>query len=586
MRPRLFWKLELTYVFLLFLVLLAVDIYAARALRRDYLRAGFEQLDSLAKLAESRPPQLDDAAALNAWTDWMARSGARVTVVAGDGRVLADSAKDPHTMENHADRPEIQEAFAVGQGRAVRHSATINRDLIYLAIRHDTAKETPVVIRLALPLAQINAALGDIRWRLLTAFAIILLLAGTVSLLLARAFSQRIERLKQFARRVADGDFRPLSIERKRDELTELARALNETAARLDQTICNLTDERNRSAAILRSMVEGVAVIGADERILFCNQAFGQILAVRSDECQGRPLLEVIRQSDLLAIIQQALKGRASVRGEVEVGTVRPRSFAVVAAPLRADGATGAVLVLHDITELRRLERVRRDFVANVSHEFKTPLTAIQGFAETLLGGALEDKQNSQRFLRIIRDHAARLGRLTDDLLKLSLIEAGKLELQFRSIPVSELIEPCVETTRPQANQKQLALLVEYLPELPPVRGDVGRLREVLQNVLDNAVQYTPSGGRVTVRAAAAQGEVVIAVSDTGIGIPQADQERIFERFYRVDTARSREVGGTGLGLSIAKHLVEAHGGRIEVESEVGRGSTFTVFLPAWHTDD
>jgi two-component system phosphate regulon sensor histidine kinase PhoR len=239
------------------------------------------------------------------------------------------------------------------------------------------------------------------------------------------------------------------------------------------------------------------------------------------------------------------------------------------------------VLVLHDISELRRLERVRRDFVANVSHEFKTPLTAIQGFAETLLGGALEEPQNSRRFLGIIRDHAARLARLTDDLLELSQAEAGRLELEMQPLSVSGLIEACLDTTRLKGREKNLTLAADCPSDLPLVRGDQARLREALQNLLDNAVQYTPPGGRVTVRAARVDGQVSIAVTDTGIGIPQADQERIFERFYRVDAARSREVGGTGLGLSIAKHLVEAHGGRIRVESEVGRGSTFTLLLPA-----
>ncbi len=580
MRLRLFWKLGLTYLLLLFAVLLAVDIYAARALRRDYLRASFEHLESLANLAQTRPPSVEDPTALSAWATWMAESGARVTVIASNGRVLADSDEDPQRMENHVDRPEIQAAFATGQGRAVRHSDTLNLDLVYLAIRYQPEEGMPVVLRLALPLAQINKALADIRGRLWTASLVILLLAGTVSLLFSRTFSQRIERLKQFSRRVAEGDFSSLPVESANDELAELTRSLNETAARLDRTIQTLTEERNRSAAILRSMAEGVVAVGPDEKLLFCNQTFCQILGVETEQCQGRPLLEVIRQSDLLAVIRQALAGQESVSSEVMMGTVRPRSFAVRASPVRANDTTGAVLVLHDISELRRLERVRRDFVANVSHELKTPLTAIQGSVETLLGGALEDAQNRREFLEIIRDHTVRLGRLTDDLLKLSLIEAGRLELEYDTISVSDLIAPCVETTRLKANQKQLTLEVECAANLPPVRGDESRLREVMQNLLDNAVQYTPSGGRITVRAAAVDRQVMIAVTDTGIGIPRAEQEKIFERFYRVDAVRSREVGGTGLGLSIAKHLVEAHGGRIEVESEVGLGSTFSVFLP------
>jgi len=579
-RLRLFWKLGLIYPALLLAVLLAVDLYTARALRGEYLRAGFEQLDALGRVAQARPPELEDPGAFGSWVNTMARSGARVTVIAADGRVLADSAHDPETMENHAGRPEIRQAFGEGEGRAVRHSATLGRDLVYLALRYQPAGPEPVVLRLALPLRHIDETLAEFRWRLWAASLVILLAGGGVSLLISRSFSARIKRLQAFSRRVASGDFGSLPVERASDELTDLTRALNETAAQLDRTIRSLTDERNRSSAILRSMVEGVAVIGADEHILFSNAAFAQILGVDAATCEGRRPVEVIRQPELLAAVQRVLAGHETVHSEMVMGTVRPRSFAVTAAPVRADGTTGAVLVLHDISELRRLERVRRDFVANVSHEFKTPLTAIQGFAETLLAGALDDRQNRQRFLEIIRDHARRLARLTDDLLKLALIEAGKLDLELRPVAVAELIDSCIETTRLKAEEKQHALLVECPAGLPPARGDFRRLQEVLQNLLDNAVQYTPAGGRIAVRAQAVNGTVVITVSDTGIGIPLADQARIFERFYRVDAARSRAVGGTGLGLAISRHIVEAHSGRIWVESAVGQGSDFHFALP------
>jgi len=582
-RLRFFWKLGLTYLALLLGVLLAVDLYTARALRREYLRAGFEQLDALGRIAQAHPPQLDDPARLRSWVSGMASSGARVTVIAAEGRVLDDSAHDPQTMENHAGRPEIRQAFAGGEGRAVRHSATLDRDLVYLALRYQPEGHGPVVLRLALPLRHIDESLAEFRRRLWAASLVILLVGGAASLLISRSFSARIRRLKTFSQRVAAGDFRPLSLDQSSDELVELTRALNETASHLDQTIRSLTDERNRSSAILRGMVEGVAVIGADERIVFSNQAFSQILGLDAVACEGRRPVEVIRQSELLAAIQKVLTGRETVHSEVVMGTVRPRNFAVTATPVRADGTTGAVLVLHDISELRRLERVRRDFVANVSHEFKTPLTAIQGFAETLLAGALDDRENRQRFVGIIRDHARRLARLTDDLLKLSLIEAGRLELEFQPVAVGELIRACVETTRLRAEQKQQSLQVECPADLPSARGDPRRLQEVLQNLLDNAVQYTSPGGRIAVRARAAEGAVVITVSDTGIGIPQADQARIFERFYRVDAARSREVEGTGLGLAIARHIVEAHGGRIWVESTVGQGSDFHFSLPVAH---
>jgi two-component system phosphate regulon sensor histidine kinase PhoR len=340
-------------------------------------------------------------------------------------------------------------------------------------------------------------------------------------------------------------------------------------------------------------MVEGVAVVDGQERIVFCNQAFLQIVGLQKVQCEGRPALAVIRQADALELIRRALIGAEVLRGELSIGTVRPLTFSVTVAPVptvtpgegqgvpsQKVSVSGAVVVLHDITDLRRLEQVRKDFVANVSHELRTPLTAIQGFAETLLGSALEDPQNNCRFLEIIRSHAVRLGRLTDDLLKLSRIEAGKLEVAIQPISLIDAIESCVETTRIRAGEKQLSLKVNCPNGLPPVRAHEALLREVLQNLLDNAVQYTPPGGRIDVSAAVEDGHAVVTVSDNGIGIPIADQERIFERFYRVDAARSREVGGTGLGLAIAKHIVEAHGGRIWVESAIGQGSKFHFSIP------
>jgi two-component system phosphate regulon sensor histidine kinase PhoR len=316
-------------------------------------------------------------------------------------------------------------------------------------------------------------------------------------------------------------------------------------------------------------------VVGGDERILYCNQAFEQILELPHGSSQGKKLVEALRQAELVSAVRQVLPGGDEITGEVEVGTVRRRSFSVTAAPVRAAGASSAVLVLHDITELRRLERVRRDFVANVSHEFKTPLTAIQGFAETLLGGALDDKANRVRFMEIICEQAQRLTRLTDDLLKLSRIEAGRLDLESHPVSVAALVNGCVESARLKAESRGLEITVELPEDIPCIRGDAVQLGEVLQNLVDNALQYTPAGGHIDVTAYSNGHEVIFTVADTGIGIPESDLERIFERFYRVDAARSREAGGTGLGLSIARHIVDAHGGRIWVESAVGQGSRF-----------
>jgi two-component system, OmpR family, phosphate regulon sensor histidine kinase PhoR len=572
---------------LVFIVLAAGDLYTWRVLRKQAQEAGFDELAALARIARSHQFDLNDPLALHRWIAEIATSGAQAALLGTNGQVLAGSAPDSKVGIQD---PEIQQALSTGEGRSVRYSDPLRRDVLYYAVSF-AATPSPAsaslptsgahLLLLALPLPDVNRQFSAMRRPVWAAFLILLASAIAVSLLDFRSTARRVRGLKNFAARMAAGDFRPVHAAPAGDALEELARALNETAARLNASIGVLTDERNRSAAILGSMIEGVAVISGDEHILFSNRAFSRILGLDDvGEIEGRPLLEVARQSDLLSAIKLALSGQEQVTSEIAVGTVRPRSFAVTAAPVQAASHKGAVLVLHEITDLRRLERVRQDFVANVSHEFRTPLTAIQGFAETLLGGALEDPVNRRRFVEIIREHATRLARLTEDLLKLSRIEAGQLKLEFRPVSVSQLVESCVETAQLKAVPKQLALQVRLPEGLPPVRGDANSLQEVLQNLLDNALQYTPAGGKIDVSASCSDGRVVVTVADTGIGIPQAEQERIFERFYRVDAARSREAGGTGLGLSIARHIMEAHGGRLWVESAVGEGSRFHFSVP------
>ena len=593
MRLNLFWKLGFAFLALLVGVLLAVDFFAERALRRDYRRSGFAQLAAIAQIAVARPPQLsstsssatEDSRIIREWTAQMARSGARVTVLTSTGLVLADSQSDIRTMENQGHRPEIEQALATGEGRSVGQSVTINQDLLYYAVRLNEASGAPLILRFALPVESVDAALWDFRRRLWLASAAILLLAGAVSLLVSRSLSGRVERLQEFTRRVATGDFRPLGADPGGDALEKLAASLNETAGRLDRTIRTLTDERNLSSAILSSMVEGVAVVNGAERLVFSNPGFAEILGLGVPPTAGSALVEAVRQTELLEAVRTVLSGAPTVQAEITTGTVRQRFFAVTAAAVRSADTTGAVLVLHDISDLRKLERVRRDFIANVSHEFKTPLTAIQGFAETLLGGAMDDPQNRRRFLEIMVEHSRRLARLTDDLLMLSKIEADRLELEIRPIQIETWMESCLETTRLRASEKKIEVTAEVPARLPEVAADRRRLGEVLQNLLDNAVQYTMPGGKISVRAEAGDREVIFTVADTGIGIPRTDQLRIFERFYRVDVARSREAGGTGLGLSIAKHLVEAQGGRIWVESEVGRGSQFHFSVPIFELE-
>jgi two-component system phosphate regulon sensor histidine kinase PhoR len=595
-RRNLFTKLALAFFVLLLFVLLAVNFFADRTLQRDYERTGFEQLLALARVAQANPPQLsslppekpEEVSALQTWVQHIAASGARVTILTADGLVVADSQSYPPAIESLAERPEIVEALAKGGGRSIRHSATINRDLLYYAVRQRTSAEASgktYILRFALPVETVGQALWPFRRSLWIASALILLFGGLIVVLVSRNFSDRVERLTAFSQRVAEGDFREQASGGTGDALDVLSNSLNQTASRLDRTIRTLTEERNLSSAILGSMVEGVLVVNAAERVVFANHSFAEILGLGVPPQSGSGLVECVRQTELIEAVRKVLGGEPRVESEIVTGTLRQHFFAATAASVRTTGTDGAVLVLHDITDLRKLERVRRDFVANVSHEFRTPLTAIQGFAETLLAGAINDPQNRGRFLEIIVEHSRRLARLTEDLLMLSKMDADRLEFETRRIPVAAFIESCMETAQPRARDKDLRLSMNLAPQIPDIAGDRRRLTEVLQNLLDNAIQYTPSGGQIMVSAGISDSEVVFTVSDTGIGIAQAEQPRIFERFYRVDVARSRQVGGTGLGLAIAKHLVEGHGGRIWVESEIGNGSQFHFSVPIFDAE-
>ncbi len=444
MRRNLFTKLALAFFALLLSVLLAVDFFADRALRRDYQRTGFEQLLAIALIAQSNPPQFtalppekpEEIAALQLWIKQIAASGARVTVVTADGLVLADSQSDPLTMENHAGR---------GSGRSIRHSATINRDLLYYAVRQPSASGKNYILRFALPVETVGQVMWLFRRSLWLASGIILVIAGIIVVLVSMNFSSRTERLTAFSQRVAEGDFRTQSSDGTGDALDVLNDSLNQTAIRLDATIRTLTEERNLSSAILGSMVEGVLVVNAAERVVFANHSFAEILEMGFPPQSGSGLVECVRQTELIEAVRKVLAGEPLVESEIVTGTLRQHFFAATAASVRTTGTDGAVLVLHDITALRKLERVRRDFVANVSHEFRTPLTAIQGFAETLLAGAIDDPQNRGRFLEIIVEHSRRLARLTEDLLMLSKMDADRLEFETRRIPVEQFIESCIE---------------------------------------------------------------------------------------------------------------------------------------------
>src|SRR5881296_983259 len=585
-------KLTLTLVGFVAITLLAAGLYLNRALERFAVDTLEARLASTGRLLRDDAQALlargAHAAELRAWAVRVARpTRSRVTVIAVDGRVLGDSevaVADLPRVENHAGRPEVRAALAGRIGHDLRTSATIDVPLLYVALPIDDSGRVVGVLRLALPLAVVTASYATIHRVMLAGGLVALVVACAIGLFVARRVTSPVVEMQAIARRMSEGDFALRAPVRSPDEIGALGRALNAMAARLREKIQDLEQEQAKATAILDGMIEGVIAVDARDAILFMNERARTIFGLGAARGERKPFLEVIRNADLHAIFHESReRGEGAVsRRELYLANPVERRVQVNAVPLRlAADELGVVMVLHDVTELRRLEQVRTEFVANVSHELRTPLTAIHGYLETLLSGALEDRDHARRFLEIVFRHTERLGRLLNDLTDLSNIELGRVILKIEPTRVGEVVESVLAIIKPRADVGGVTLTAD-LPGPLTVHADRDRLAQILINLVDNAVKYTPHGGRVTVSARpVAAGRVVVAIEDTGVGIPAEDLPRITERFYRVDKARSRELGGTGLGLAIVKHLVAAHGGQLDIESEVDRGTTVRVTLPA-----
>ena len=511
--------------------------------------------------------------------------GVRVTVIGADGTVLGDTDLDAEglrTVENHASRPEVQEAMAKGAGESIRWSHTIGSDLLYVAVRLDPGDPARGVVRLSVPLDEVQRAERAVAGPVAAAALASILLAAGLGVLASRRLVRRLDRLSVAAAAIADGNTTARTRRGPADELGEVERSLNRMAETLDERHAALLRQRNQMQSVLEGMVEGVLLTDATGRILLANTAFERIFDA-PPPLEGRRPLEAARVPGLQESIEAALAAAGPLTREIEL--LRGHQEKVLRAslaPLRSDGgeSIGAVAVFHDVTELKRLEQARREFVANVSHELRTPLTAIKGYSETLLHGGLADTGSAVEFVRVIDRHAERLRLLIEELLDLAAVEQGRARLDLEPTSPAEVSAQAVGVVRQAADIKHQTFAIDVPEDLPPCRADRDRLAQVLINLLGNAVKFTPDGGRIGIRARASNGHMVIAVSDTGPGIPADELGRIFERFYRVERSRDRREGGTGLGLAIAKHLVHAMDGSIEAESAPGSGATFRVTLP------
>jgi two-component system phosphate regulon sensor histidine kinase PhoR len=539
----------------------------------------FDMLDLLAPIARDR--LADPRANLESWAVQLgADSGIRITLIRRDGVVLADSSVEPahvRDMQNHRDRPEVRAAFASGRGMNVRRSATTGNTYVYVARTLSGPGGDVMILRLAEPLEQLDA----LKTRLAAAMALAMLAAGIAilftSLWLDRRLFEPVSRLIAGAQDLARGRVSRVAVPDE-EELAALALALNRLAATSEQQLDAMSRERDNLQEILASMSEGVLVVDRDGRALMINPAFYQLFDLVGD-FTGRPALEIIRHPGFARLIEDTLRKRQPQSSQIVLPSAERRTLLLASAVL-SGGERGAVVAARDTTELTRVADMRRDFVANVSHELKTPLAAIRGYAETLRDGALDEPPTARRFTDRILSQCRRLQELLDDLLILSRLEGTDAALDREPVDLDAVARRAVELLTPAAREKRVEIeLVEE--EVPAVQGDAGNLERLLLNLLDNAIKYNRPDGRITVRLGRCGGDALLEVSDTGIGIPAEAIPRIFERFYRVDKGRAREEGGTGLGLAIVKHIAQAHGGQVDVESRVGRGSTFRVRLPA-----
>jgi two-component system, OmpR family, phosphate regulon sensor histidine kinase PhoR len=587
---RLFWKIFGTYSVLTLLAAVAFVVIQSSRQRELMLEQVRQRLhDSAVVLRNQMTGQFRDGPSDEvqaALREMGQETGTRMTLISEDGTVLGDSDENPASMDNHLNREEVAQARNRKFGVSQRLSPTLNVPMYYYALRVDLDQRPVGYVRIAMTMDSVNQRFDSVR-RLVWVTAVSV---GLMALLMTYFVAGRIVRpilsLTEAAQRIAGGDLPQRVDLPSHDELGTLAATFNlmgeELMTRigeLEQKSLELARNSQRLEAVLGGMIEGVIAVDGNERVLFSNRAANLLLDLSPSGVIGRPIWEAVRNTAVQQIVREALQSKQRKYVELEIPRLQA-TVSLLAAHLPGDPCPGVVLVFHDVTELRRLENLRREFVSNVSHELKTPLTSIQAYAETLLSGAINDPDHNLRFVKGIEEQAERLHALILDLLLLSRIESGANVFEVAAVSLDEAVEHCIQEHSAVCDAKRITLTAAPHDTAVRLLADAEGLQTILDNLIDNAIKYTPEGGHVTVRWRTEQSYAVLEVSDTGIGIPREHFQRIFERFYRVDRARSRELGGTGLGLSIVKHLAQEFDGRVDVSSREGEGSTFTVRLP------
>ena len=577
MKRNLFLKILFSYLIIVCLSFFILDLLIKDEIKKVMTGKIEAELLSYAELID-----LNSAQKMSDKLKQIARiSGSRVTLVDAQGRVFADSEKNIAELENHFSRPELQEARLRGKGKSIRFSQSIGVDMLYVAIPMKSGSRITGYIRLARPLHDVQNVIEKVYQSIFLAMMIVAVIALVIALIFSYRLAAPIRAMERFTERLRQGNPVGTIFLETSDETKKLADNINYLVDELQSQIRLANEEKSKLMTAFTSMTEGVLILDAEDKIEFVNQALSNILSEQYGDINGKTLMEAFRDVDLQKAFLKFKEKHTTIVEEVTLGGVEPVILSVsISSVHNYPGEEKVMVVFYDVTRLKKLEKIRVDFVANVTHEIRTPLTAIIGYLETIKTGAINSNDDLKKFIDISLKQAGRLNRLVEDLLVISKIELGEIKFHFEEVSICDAFEGAIPLVEAKAGLKKIKIYNDVQENLLHIRADRDRLTQILVNILDNAVKFTPQDGSVYIEAGQKDNYAVLTITDTGIGVPKEEVQRLGERFYRVDRSRSRDLGGTGLGLSIVKHLMIAHGGKIEIESQLGRGTKVSLFFP------
>ena len=577
MKKNLFYKIFFSYLVIICISFFLLDMFMRNEIKEILTSKIETELFSYAQLIDLSSPrktsnQLEQVAKI---------SNSRVTLIDAQGKVFADSEKDIANLENHFNRPEVQEARLRGTGKSVRFSNSLGIDMLYVAVTIKDGARTTGYVRLARPLHDVQNVIDKVYQYILLSLFIVAIISLMIALFFSYRLAAPIRSMEKFTERLRQGKQVGTIILDTADETKKLADNINFLVEELKSKIRIANEEKSKLMTAFTSMNEGVLITNEQDLIEFISPVLSNMLAIQYGDVNGKTLMESFRSVDLQKAFLEFKETRVNVSREITMGTVEPIILSVSISTVHGHpDEEKTMIVFHDVTRLKKLEQIRVDFVANVTHEIKTPLTAIIGYLDTIKDGAINNIEETKRFIDIILKQAERLNRLVEDLLTISNIEMKETKLNFESVSLNAALTNVISLVEAKAKLKNITIQNDVRENIDQIKADKDKLTQIFVNVLDNAVKFTPESGNVVIKTDEADAYTVVSISDTGIGVPKDEIQRLGERFYRVDRSRSRDLGGTGLGLSIVKHLMIAHGGRMEIESQLGRGTKVSLFFP------